>query len=185
VGTAGATVAPAPEFRKKEIAAMATNDLRDLYIEQVQDMHSACRQSEEITRKMAEVAEAEDLKKALERGVEGIARGRDTMAQLARAHGAEPGGEHCKGMEGLVKEARKDVLEERFTDPDTRDAAIIAQYQRMAHYAIAGYGTIRAFAKRLKLDADAEAAQECLDKSYDGDRVFTDIATGHVNRDAA
>jgi ferritin-like metal-binding protein YciE len=107
------------------------------------------------------------------------------MAQLAKAHGAEADGRHSKAMEGLVAEAEKDVFGERFTDGDTRDAAIIAEYQRMAHYAIAGYGTIRAFAQRLKLDSDAAAAQECLDKSYDGDRKFTEIATGHVNRDAA
>jgi ferritin-like metal-binding protein YciE len=164
---------------------MATDDLKDLYIEQVQDMHSACKQSEDITRKLVEAASNEDLKDALQRGVEGIERGRDTMAQLAKAHGAEADGRHSKAMEGLVAEAEKDVLGERFTDEDTRDAAIIAEYQRMAHYAIAGYGTIRAFAQRLKLDSDAAAAQECLDKSYDGDRKFTEIATGHVNRDAA
>ena len=164
---------------------MTKDTLRDLYIEQVQDMHSACVQSHGMTRRLADAATAEDLKSALLDGVKGIERGRDTMDQLARSQGAEGGGEHCKGMEGLVAEAQEDVFGATFEDDDVRDAAIIAHYQRMAHYAIAGYGTIRAFASRLGLEAEADAAQECLDKSYDGDRRMTDIARSHVNRDAA
>ena len=163
---------------------MPTDTLRDLYIEQVQDMHSACTQSHGMTRRLAEAATNEDLRAALLDGVRGIERGRDTMDQIARAHGADAGGEHCKGMEGLVAEAQADVFDETYTDDDTRDAAIIVQYQRMAHYAIAGYGAIRAFAGRLGLEAERDAAQDCLDKSYDGDRRFTDIATGEVNPQA-
>ena len=164
---------------------MARNTLRDIYIEQVQDMHSACIQSDGITRRMAEIATAEDLKEALLDGVRGIERGRDTMAQLARAQNAEAAGAHCRAMEGLVAEAQDELFGTDYTDDDTRDAMIVAQYQRMAHYAIAGYGTIRAFANRLGLTAERDAAQDCLEKSYDGDRRFTEIATGHVNRDAA
>jgi ferritin-like metal-binding protein YciE len=163
---------------------MANDALRDLYIEQVQDMHSACMQSHGMTRRLAEAATNTDLKDALIAGAHGIERGRDTMEQIALAHGVDAKGEHCKGMEGLVAEAQSDVFDTEYTDDDTRDAAIIAQYQRMAHYAIAGYGTIRAFAGRLGLDAERDAAQECLDKSYDGDRRFTDIATGEVNPQA-
>lgn len=160
---------------------MSNDALRDLYIDQIRDMHSACTQSHAMTRRLAEAATNQHLKDALIDGVKGIERGRDTMAEMARKHGADATGEHCKGMEGLVAEAQSDVFDETYTDDDTRDASIIAQYQRMAHYAIAGYGTIRAFASRLGLDEDRAAAQECLEKSYDGDRRFTDIATGEVN----
>ena len=160
---------------------MAHGTLRDLYIEQVQDMHSACVQSVGITRRLADVATDPNLKEALVDGAAGIERGRDTMEQLARAQGADAKGTHCKGMEGLVAEAQADIFDTTFTDDNVRDAAIVALYQRMAHYAIAGYGTIRAFAGRLGLTAERDAAQECLDKSYDGDRRFTDIATGEVN----
>ena len=67
-----------------------------------------------------------------------------------------------------------------------RDAAIIPQYQRMVHYALAGYGTLVAFANRLGLDGDAAVLQKCLDHTYDGDRRITEIAMkGGVNKDAA
>ena len=160
---------------------MTNRSLKDLYVQQVQDMHSACAQSLAVVRELADAATAQDLREALADGAAGIEQGRDAMAGIARSHGAVPSGEQCRGMEGLVAEARHDVFETDFADDAVRDAAIIAQYQRMAHYAIAGYGTIRAFASRLGLEEDRDAAQECLEKSYDGDRRFTDIATGEVN----
>ena len=160
---------------------MAHDALRSLYIEQVQDMHSACTQSLPITRRLAEAATRQELKDALIDGAEGIERGRDLMDQIARAHGTEGNKAHCKGMEGLVAETQADVFGEKYEDDDVRDAAIVAMYQRMAHYAIAGYGTIRTFAARLGLDAEREITQQCLDKSYDGDKRFSDIAMGKVN----
>lgn len=62
---------------------------------------------------------------------------------------------------------------------------IITQYQRMVHYALAGYGSVVAFANRLGLDDDAAKLQKLLDETYDGDRHMTAIATGGVNKAAA
>ncbi|MFC7705148.1 ferritin-like domain-containing protein [Plastorhodobacter daqingensis] len=163
---------------------MAINSLKDLYIDQLQDIHSANTQALDVTRALAEAAKNRDLRRALQAGVEGIGKGIEAVEKIVRAHDADPAGEHCKGMEGLVKEARAHALEEEFSDDDTRDAMIITQYQRMVHYAIAGYGCLVAFASRLDLSDDAAALQECLDHSYSGDRTMTDIATGGVNQAA-
>lgn len=163
---------------------MSNDSLRDLFLEQVQDMHSACTQSHEMTRTLADAAVNEDLKEALLDGVRGIERGRDTLAEIATHEKVDAEKEFCRGMKGLVDEAQSDVFGKSFDDDDTRDAAIIAQYQRMAHYAIAGYGTLCAFARRLKLDEAHEALEHCLKKSYDGDRRMTEIATGEINPQA-
>jgi ferritin-like metal-binding protein YciE len=88
-------------------------------------------------------------------------------------------------MEGLVKEAHAHAINADIADKDTLDASIIAQYQRMTHYGLAGYGTAAAFAKRLGLDQDASVLETCLDNTYGGDRTMTSIATGEVNREAA
>ena len=104
---------------------------------------------------------------------------------LARAHDEDPAGEHCKGMEGLVAEARKHALEADFGDDEVQDAAIIAQYQRLAHYAITGYGTLKAWAKRLDLAEDAKVLDECTASTYEGDEDMTKIAVkGGVNKAA-
>ncbi|NDV86459.1 DUF892 family protein [Aurantimonas aggregata] len=163
---------------------MALNNLKDIYIDQLQDLYSADSQAAKVTRELAGKANDASLKEALEAGVEGIEEGMATLKELITSHGADPKGEFCRGMEGLVKEARAHAIEEEITDPDARDAMIITQYQRMTHYGIAGYGCLVAFAKRLGLESDREKLQECLDATYDGDDTMTAIATGGINEAA-
>ncbi|RED18508.1 DUF892 family protein [Pontivivens insulae] len=166
---------------------MALNTLKDIYIDQMQDIYSACKQSKSATLKLVEQATDEDLRHALKAGVVGIDKGMETLEGIIKAHGADPEGEFCKGMEGLVKEVEAHVIDATFGDDAAKDAMIITQYQRMAHYAIAGYGCCKAFAKRLSLDEDAHKLDKCLEASYEGDETMTEIATGTrgINAEAA
>lgn len=164
---------------------MALNSLKDVYIDQLQDMYSACTQSHDATEALASAATDRKLRDALRRGAGGIERGMTIMGDLIKAHNADPKGEHCRGMEGLVKEVHAHVLDAEFGDDAARDAMIITQYQRMAHYAIAGYGCCKAFAQRLGQSHDVRRLEECLNKSYDGDREMTELAEDRVNREAA
>ena len=164
---------------------MAINDLKDVYTDQLADLWSACSQSREVTQSLAQAAKSDELRKALEAGAEGIQNGMTTVKELADKHGFDAEGEHCMGMEGLVKEARSHSLEEEFTDEDAQDAMIITQYQRMAHYAIAGWGCLHAFAHRLGLEDDAAKLKACLEHTRDGDLHMTELATGGINQAAA
>jgi ferritin-like metal-binding protein YciE len=164
---------------------MTITTLKDLYIDQLQDLYSANRQALKVTRELEEAAGSETLKASLAAGADGIEQGMDHLKRLIEGHGANPRGEHCKGMEGLVAEARAHGIEADFTDADVRDASIIAQYQRMTHYGISGYGTAAAFARRLSLDEDAQVLAECLEDTRGGDRKMTAIASGEVNPAAA
>ncbi|MGB7407404.1 MAG: ferritin-like domain-containing protein [Pontixanthobacter sp.] len=164
---------------------MAMNTLKDLYLDQLQDMYSADKQSLAVTKKLHEAASDSKLQDALKNGVEGIQQGMETLEAIIKSHDADPTGEHCKGMEGLVKEAKAHTLDEEFGNDDVRDASIITQYQRMTHYGIAGYGCVVAFAKRLDLDDDARKLQKCLDSTYHGDEEMTKIANSSVNKAAA
>jgi len=163
---------------------MTITTLKDLYIDQLQDIYSADKQSLDVTKKLHEKATSKELCSALEAGVKGISQGMEQVKGLIQSHDANPNGEHCKGMEGLVNEAKAHAVNADIADKDVLDASIIAQYQRMTHYGIAGYGTALAFAKRLGLKKDAETLQKCLDNTYGGDRHMTDIATGEVNKEA-
>lgn len=166
---------------------MALNSLKDVYIDQLQDIYSACQQSKAATLKLVENASDDDLRTALKAGVVGIEDGIETLDAVIKGHGADPKGEFCKGMEGLVKEVDAHVVGAKFGDDAAKDAMIVTQYQRMAHYAIAGYGCCKAFAKRLGLDDDMIKLDECLAASYSGDDTMTEIATGRsgINADAA
>ena len=165
---------------------MAMTSLKDIYLDQLQDMWSANTQSLPVVTELGRAAQDKDLSEALIAGANGINDGIAALAQLCSDHGIAPNAEHCKGMEGLVKEARAHGIDADIPDADVRDAAIIPQYQRMVHYALAGYGTLVAFANRLGLDGDAAVLEKCLDNTYDGDRHMTKIAMkGGVNKDAA
>ncbi|MFL4469967.1 DUF892 family protein [Tateyamaria armeniaca] len=164
---------------------MTLNNLHDVYHDQLQDLHSACSQSMEATTALGRAAKNKDLSEALIAGAKGISEGLDELKSLCAIHEIDPQGEHCKGMEGLVKEAHAHGIDADFGDDDARDAMIITQYQRMVHYALAGYGCLVAFANRLGLDEDGAKLQKLLDDTYDGDRTMTAIATGSVNKAAA
>ena len=164
---------------------MSITTFKDLYIDQLQDLYSANRQAVEVTRALKDAAHSDELRKALDAGASGIARGMDQIKTLIENHNANPRGEHCKGMEGLVAEARAHGIEADIEDKDLRDASIIAQYQRMTHYGISGYGTAAAFARRLDLGKDAEVLNQCLEDTRGGDTHMTQIASGEVNPAAA
>jgi len=170
--------------RVKGGCIMALTTLKDLYFSQLQDLHSACEQSLDVTAKMGAAAKHGDLGDALRAGHAGISDGLDKIRSICAKNQVDPKGAHCRGMEGLVAEAKAHALDEVFTDKDVRDAMIIAQYQRMAHYAIAGYGCLKAYADRLGFNEDAGILDECLKQTEGGDATMTRIATTKVNRDA-
>lgn len=161
------------------------DNLKDVYLDQLQDLWSANQQARDITRELAGAAASKQLRRALERGVEGIEDGSNQLKTLIKTHGKDPSGEHCKGMEGLVNEARAHALNEDFSSDEVRDAVIITQYQRMAHYAIAGYGCALSFAKQLGLTDETKVLHEMLEAAYSGDKTMTEIARQKVNERAA
>ena len=79
----------------------------------------------------------------------GIVKHNEAVKSLLSESGEEVEKEHCKGMESLVKEALKHGVKEAPEDGDLEDITIIAQYQRMSHYGIAGFGSAAAYAKAL------------------------------------
>jgi len=160
---------------------MSLDSLKDVYIDQLHDLYSANEQSAAVTARLAKAASNTELASALQRGEKGIKEGMQVVKSIIRSHGDQDNSEHCKGMEGLVREAEAHALDEDFGDDDTRDAMIITQYQRMAHYAIAGYGCLAAFAKRLGLDDEHQRIQSCLDACYDGDHTMSELCTRDIN----
>ena len=165
---------------------MTLQNLQAVYHDQIQDLYSACKQSLDATTKLGRAASGKALSEALIDGARGISDGMDQLKSVCARHDINPDGEHCKGMEGLVKEAHAHALDGEFGDDATRDAMIITQYQRMVHYALAGYGCLVAFANRLDEDEDGAILQQLLDDTYDGDRRMTEIAMkGGINKMAA
>ena len=153
--------------------------LKELYIEELRDLWSANDQMQRVVPKLSEKA-GEDLKTLLDFAVEGIKEHTDVLKELITSNGGEPSKDHCKGMEGLVREAEKHVLVEPIENADMRDAIILSQYQRMCHYGLAGFGTAAAYAKALGLKGDKRKLKAAVSDIYEGDEAASHTAKSAV-----
>jgi len=162
----------------------AISNLSDLYIDELKDLWSANDQMAKALKKIAPHATHPKLQQALASAQTGIAGHTDLLKALIANQGDDVKKEHCKGMEGLVAEAIKHSIDDAPDKGPVRDASIIAQYQRMTHYGITGFGTVAAFAKALKLDDDNKQLKAAVKDMYKADELMTELAEAAVNADA-
>jgi len=158
--------------------------LQELYVDELKDLWSANDQMAKALQKIAGQATNPKLKNMLQGSQDGIAKHTDLLKTLIEAQDEQLKKEHCKGMEGLVAEALKHTVEEAPKSGPVRDAAIIAQFQRMTHYGITGFGTVAAFATALKLDEDATQLTAAVAEMHNGDDMMSELAESAVNVDA-
>ena len=161
---------------------MEINSLRELYIDQLRDLYDAENQLIKALPKMAEGATSEELREGIEEHLEQTRNQAQRLEQIFERLGETPKGERCKGMEGVIKEGSETL--EKEMDDDTKDAAIIAAAQRVEHYEIAGYGTVRTYANLLGETEAAELLEETLDEEKETDQKLTQLAE-EINIEAA
>jgi len=158
--------------------------LDDIYIDELKDLWSANDQMTRVVKKLVGKASDPKLKDMLTKSIDGIGRHTDVLKELIVANGEKAKKEHCKGMEGLVDEATKHAIDETPEKGPLRDVIIIAQYQRMTHYGIAGFGTAAAYAKALGLTDDEAKLKAATKEIYGGDEFMTQLAETSVNLQA-
>jgi ferritin-like metal-binding protein YciE len=161
---------------------MSMDSLKDLYVEQLQDLFSAESQILKALPDMESKARNPELKAAFREHRQVTEEQVKRLETIFDDLGASPKGHHCKGMEGLIKEGQEMIKEDG--DANTLDAGLIAAAQRVEHYEIAGYGTVRTFAKQLGHDKHAELLQRTLDEEGETDQKLTKLAENNINRDA-
>ena len=156
--------------------------LDELLEEELKDIYSAEKQLLKALPRMAKKASSGELKAALTEHLS------VTEAQVARlenvfeALGKPAKAKTCKAMQGLIEEA-KEVMEEDAT-PAVMDAAIIAAAQKVEHYEIASYGTVRTWARLCGEEEAADLLQETLDEEGEADKLLTQLAESFVNPQA-
>jgi ferritin-like metal-binding protein YciE len=162
----------------------APENLHDLYIGELQDLWSANDQMAKAIKKMSSKVSDPALKDMLMTSQDGIAMHTDALKALLEASDEKVKKEHCKGMEGLVAEAVKHTSDEAPDKGPVLDAVIIAQYQRMTHYGIAGFGTAASFAQTLGLKDAVKVLKKATKDMYGSDDYMTKLAETTVNIDA-
>ncbi len=148
--------------------------LRDLYIEQLKDLHSAELQLTKALPELARAASDPALKAAFEEHLEQTKIHVERLEGICRELDVSPKGHRCKAMKGLIAEGKEMMAES--AEPAVRDAGLIAAAQRVEHYEIAGYGCVRAYAAVLG-DQATELLQQTLDEEADADHRLTEIAS--------
>ncbi|MEG3165982.1 ferritin-like domain-containing protein [Sphingomonas sp. PB2P19] len=159
-------------------------DLNDIYVDELKDLWSANDQMLKVLKKITTKASDKSLKDMLTKSHEGITAHTAILKELIAGQDEKVSKEHCKGMEGLTAEATKHVLEEGPGKGPVLDVLIIAQYQRMTHYGIAGFGTAAAYAKALGLKDDVKKLSQATKEIYGGDEYMTKLAEASVNAKA-
>ena len=153
---------------------MAVESLRDLYLEQLQDLYNAEQQLIRALPKMAKAATSDELRTAIEDHLEETKVQAERIETICEKMGKKASGKKCKAMEGLIKEGSETMGEDM--EETLMDAAIIADAQRVEHYEIAGYGCVHAYAIRLGDEEAAELLAETLEEEKAADKKLNDIA---------
>jgi ferritin-like metal-binding protein YciE len=153
---------------------MKLESLHDLFVDELKDLYNAEVQLTKALPKMAKAASSEDLRTAFEDHLTETEQQVKRLETIFKQLEANPKGKKCKAMAGLIEEG-KEIIEEDAEDA-VKDAALIAAAQRVEHYEIAGYGTVRTYAQLLGLDEASNLLQETLDEEASADKKLTELA---------
>ena len=152
--------------------------LRDLFLMELADIYDAEQQLTEALPEMAEAAEFPELKSGFENHLIQTKTHIQRLEQVFTIFGQEAEGEKCKAMKGLIAEG------EALVKKEVGDAGLIAAAQKVEHYEIATYGTLRNWAEMLGESEAANLLQQTLDEEKENDDKLTALAESAIN-DAA
>jgi ferritin-like metal-binding protein YciE len=161
---------------------MAMKSLENLFLDELKDLYDAERQITKALPKMAKVASSDELANAFREHLEQTQGHIERLERVFEELGEKPGRKKCEAMKGLIEEG-EEIIKMSAEDP-VRDAGLIGAAQKVEHYEMAGYGTLRTWAQQLGHDEVADLLQQTLDEEEETDKLLTGIA-GELNLEAA
>jgi ferritin-like metal-binding protein YciE len=162
---------------------MNVTSLRDLYIAELQEIHSVEGQLIEALPRMAGVSGHPELKQGIQTHLEETRAQQSRVEEILRRHKAEPREHVDQAMQAMLQEAEKwaSIVQ----DQNLRDAGLIASAQRVEHYEIAVYGSLATWAKQLGLDENVQGLLAILEEEKRTDEWLSRLAKRMINPDAA
>lgn len=161
---------------------MQNESMRQLYIDELRDLYNAETQLVKALPKMAKASSNAELRQGFEEHLRQTSEHVSRLEQIFEMLDEKPTGKKCLGMEGLVKEGAE-TMKEDYEDT-VMDTAIIGAAQRVEHYEIAGYGTVRALAELMGEDEHVTLLEQTLEEEKQTDEKLTQLA-GNINSQAA
>jgi len=153
---------------------MEMDTLTELYVDELKDLWSAEKQILKALPTMVKAATSRPLKQGFREHERQTREHVRRLERIFRMLGASPRGKKCVGMEGLLEEG-SELIKER-PEADVLDAGLISAAQHVEHYEMAGYGTVRTWAKLLGHADHAQLLQQTLNEEGDTDKALTKLA---------
>ncbi len=165
---------------------MQLDNLKELYVHELQDLYSSENQIIDALPKMADVTHDQRLKDAFLHHLEVTRNQKDRLEQIFSELNEKPSNSKCEGMNGIIKEGETFIKKEKSwfrgdIEDNVLDAALIAGAQRVEHYEMAGYGTAVAYANQLGFNDHASLLHKTLDEEEETDRELTQLAESTIN----
>jgi ferritin-like metal-binding protein YciE len=158
---------------------MKIETLKDLFVDQLKDMYHAEQQLVKALPKMAKAGSEPELKEAITHHLEQTKGHVNRLEEIFAEVGVKPRTKTCEAMEGLIEEGSALIKED--VEAHVLDAGLICAAQKVEHYEIAAYGTLRTWARQLGLERAADLLQETLHEESEADEKLTRSAESVVN----
>lgn len=162
------------------------NSLEELFLDQLKDLYSAENQLITLLPKMADAATSPELQRSFSLHLEQTKDQVRRIEQIFASRQESTRGRKCLAMEGLLEDCEEMIgMRTRFIAPEVLDAGLIAAAQKVEHFEIASYGTLRAYAETLGDEDAARLLQQTLDEEISTDQLLTGLAESQINVNAA
>src|ERR1700761_5227721 len=174
---------------KKTAAAVnrtpeAEGALRELFLDEIKDIYWAEQHLAKALPKMIKGATSDDLKQTITNHLEETKNHVTRLESVFASIGEKAAAKKCLAMEGLLKEATE-LLSDTEKGTEVRDVAIISAAQKVEHYEIASYGTLRTLAGSLGYSEAQDLFEQTLAEEKNADSLLTQVAENYVNEAAA
>jgi ferritin-like metal-binding protein YciE len=163
---------------------MENSEFHEFFVEELKDIYWAEKHLVKALPKMKKAATSPELAEAFEKHTQETQTHIETLEQIFELLGEKAAAKKCDAMEGLLSEA-EEIISDTEKGTMIRDAALILAAQKVEHYEIATYGTLRTFAENMGHTDVQNLLQQTLDNEKETDATLTEIAEGSINAEAS
>lgn len=153
------------------------SSIKDLFASELHYILSAEEQILKALPAMITAAHSSELKEAFESHLQETREQVQRLKKIFRTLKIERKAKTCKAMKALLQECNE-VLQIWETKSSVRDSALISRVQRVEHFEISAYGTVRTLAAEIGLDKVSDLLQDTLDEEASADKKLTKLAKG-------
>lgn len=153
---------------------MKIDSMEKLFVDELRDLYSAETQITKALPKMAKASASNELRAAFEQHLKETEEQVQRLEQIFETLGESPKGETCEGIQGIIEEGEKDL--KNTEEGPVRDEALISAAQRVEHYEMAGYGTVRTYAERMGKQQIVQLLERTLHEEKAADEKLTKVS---------